>query len=244
MVPEITKTTAPPKWTASEINAGIARCGDFGKFLRVAEAERSFLPVGDHVFESALELGAGNAWQTEVVASHCKKLICTDLNWVLSPKPGELPEMDLPNVEFAFCDALDLSRYAERSFDLIFSSHMMQQLPDPVAAFKQCRRVLREDGIMIFSVPNSTWRLASAFLHTLRTLKKCAPQTPGKSIFGEARDARNSVWLKIIDEGGFEVRTTVPMPFYAGDTGMGVVKLGNSLGLSAATAYVISAKAN
>ncbi|MGB4857766.1 MAG: methyltransferase domain-containing protein [Dokdonella sp.] len=45
--------------------------------------------------------------------------------------------------------------YADESFDLITHSEIMEHVPDDAAAFCELRRVLRNNGCMIFTVPLS-----------------------------------------------------------------------------------------
>jgi hypothetical protein len=51
----------------------------------------------------------------------------------------------------------DLQRltFADESFDLVASSHVMEHVPDPWQALREVRRVLRPGGRYVFSVP---WR--------------------------------------------------------------------------------------
>ncbi|NNE74652.1 MAG: class I SAM-dependent methyltransferase [Acidimicrobiales bacterium] len=43
--------------------------------------------------------------------------------------------------------------FAPASFDWIFSSHVMEHVPDPDRAFAEAHRVLRPGGALVFSVP-------------------------------------------------------------------------------------------
>ena len=43
--------------------------------------------------------------------------------------------------------------FADQSFDLVYSSHVMEHVPDPWLAFREIHRVLRPGGRMIHSIP-------------------------------------------------------------------------------------------
>lgn len=43
---------------------------------------------------------------------------------------------------------------AENSFDAITMWDVLEHLPDPLGAFNRCRKLLRQDGVVIFSIPN------------------------------------------------------------------------------------------
>ncbi|MEM7139559.1 MAG: class I SAM-dependent methyltransferase [Actinomycetota bacterium] len=65
--------------------------------------------------------------------------------------PTQPPGADLGN-GFTNQDLQGLS-YDDESFDLVFSSHVMEHIPDPWRAFEEIHRVLRPGGVMIHSIP-------------------------------------------------------------------------------------------
>lgn len=44
--------------------------------------------------------------------------------------------------------------FPDASFDVVFCIEVMEHVPNPFAALTEIRRVLREDGILVISVPN------------------------------------------------------------------------------------------
>jgi len=54
---------------------------------------------------------------------------------------------DLENLHFAVDDVYGLS-FPAASFDVVFAHQVLQHLSDPVAALREMRRVLRDDGIL------------------------------------------------------------------------------------------------
>lgn len=44
----------------------------------------------------------------------------------------------------------------EKSFDVIFCSHVLEHVDSPISLLRECNRVLKEDGLIFVSVPNET----------------------------------------------------------------------------------------
>ncbi len=52
--------------------------------------------------------------------------------------------------------------WADRSFDCVLSFDVLEHVPDPLAAFRECRRILRPGGTLLWSAPfvfGEGWRL-------------------------------------------------------------------------------------
>ena len=120
--------------------------------LRRREIEAVFRHVPDDTFEDALELGAGDGAQSQYIARCARKVLCTDLN------ADRLERTYHPRLTYDICDAEDLP-YETGRFDLVYSSNLLEHLPDPQKALSEIRRVLRADGVMIHVVPNRFWKL-------------------------------------------------------------------------------------
>ena len=170
--------------------------------------------------------------------------------------------------------------------DLVFSSNLIEHLPDIDKAMSECRRVIKKDGLIIHSVPNCTWKFFHLILYypfaskvlllklfssrrakellesvspntgldsSLRpqgnafSLKEYLfPKTHGisKSHFSEFRRWTQKYWAKVFQANALEIVEIVQLPFYFG-WGYNfrfLLKLGNYLGLSSSTAYVLRKK--
>ena len=120
--------------------------------LRRREIDAVFQQVPEETFDEALELGAGDGLQGPLLARYAKRVLCTDLN------DERLRRVDDPKVAYGVCDADDLP-YESGRFDLVYSSNLLEHLPDPARALSEMSRVLRDDGVMVHIVPNRFWKV-------------------------------------------------------------------------------------
>jgi SAM-dependent methyltransferase len=121
--------------------------------LRRREIELIFGRCPHHAFSHALELGAGDGSQSALLAPYVGQLVATDF------RPQITRLSACPNVTFATCDAERVDeQFLPASFDLIFSSNMMEHLPNPARALEGMRVVLRDDGIAAHVIPSPFWK--------------------------------------------------------------------------------------
>ena len=66
----------------------------------------------------------------------------------------------LDEVKFCESSVTDIP-FKDHSFDLLFSNHVIEHLPDPERVFDELRRVGKQDAIFVFSVPTNYWLLLS-----------------------------------------------------------------------------------
>lgn len=124
--------------------------------LRQQEADLIFGNCPPAAFDRALELGAGDGYLSRVLARYSKSLLCTEIN------EDRLCPLDLPNVEYRILDAERIGEALEgRMFDFIFSSNLLEHLPDADGALAGMYRLLAEDGLAIHVLPNRTWKAAT-----------------------------------------------------------------------------------
>lgn len=53
-----------------------------------------------------------------------------------------------------FCGFLENANYGDDFFDVISMSHSLEHLPNPLAALKECFRILKPGGRLVIAVPN------------------------------------------------------------------------------------------
>ena len=120
--------------------------------LREREVQAVFRNIPDDTFDEALELGAGDGAQSRILARYVRRVLCTDLN------ADRLVQESHPKITYEICDAEDLP-YESGRFDLIYSSNLLEHLPQPALALSEMRRVLRDGGVMVHVIPNRFWKL-------------------------------------------------------------------------------------
>jgi len=124
-------------------------------WIRKREIQEIFYKCPLRVFPVGLELGAGDGYQSSLLGAYVKHLLATD--WDVSL----LLERQTEALEVYQCDAEAVAEtFAPASFDLVFSSNMMEHLPNPSAALRGIHSVLKEDGLSIHLMPNPLWKVA------------------------------------------------------------------------------------
>jgi len=247
------------------------------QFLRKFEIDKVLDGFEKDHFDKALELGCGSGKYSKHLAHYCKKLIALEYN------KDRLTEQSNDKITFIVGDAQDLSRFSDGEMDLIFSSNLIEHLPRLNQCLAECRRIIKQEGLIIHTVPNRTWQIFRLLLYypyvlktilsrifsakkttahltcegakpaldsNLRPLKNkvslkggLLPKTHGisKSHFGEFENWRQKYWTKIFESNKLEVVDIIRLPFYFG---LGynfriILRLGNYLGLSSSTAFVL-----
>lgn len=107
---------------------------------------------------SILEIGAGAGWQAR---------------W-LSNKGYQVTAVDIPESRYLQSKVFTIILYdginlplLDDSFDIIFSSNVLEHIPDLNKLDQELKRVLRPNGIAVHIVPTSTWRLWTILTHHL-----------------------------------------------------------------------------
>jgi SAM-dependent methyltransferase len=122
--------------------------------LRQREFVTIFSGCPAKVFRAALELGAGRGLQTRLLTQAAATIISTDLN------PNILDNEPTPSIQYAICDAETVaSQFATAQFDLVYSSNLLEHVPNVQTALQGLHQVLRDDGIMIHVMPSPFWKL-------------------------------------------------------------------------------------
>jgi SAM-dependent methyltransferase len=116
-----------------------------------------------------LELGAGDGVQTAGLRELFEEVVPTD------PAPfGDVDGMIV-------ADAVNLP-FEDDSFDLIFSSNVLEHVENIDDAFAEMKRVLTPGGIMIHSMPTGTWKIIQLIGRPLASgIKIFRRLTPGVS---------------------------------------------------------------
>jgi SAM-dependent methyltransferase len=133
--------------------------------LRSSELKSTFAACPPRVFCHGLELGAGDGYQSRLLTHWIESLVSTDY------ATSALPPHDEERITYMQCDAEQLGNtFPPRSFDIIFSSNMMEHLPDPHHALAGIHTVLNDNGITIHILPNVLWKATQVALYPLGRL--------------------------------------------------------------------------
>jgi ubiquinone/menaquinone biosynthesis C-methylase UbiE len=129
------------------------------RFIREFEIDLILGDFREGHFDNALELGCGSGRTSKHLALYCKKLTAMEYNENL---PAEQSD---DKVTFITGDAQDLSRFGDGEMNLIFSSSLIEHLPEPDKCLAECGRVIDRDGLIVHTVPNRTWKIFNLLLY-------------------------------------------------------------------------------
>jgi 2-polyprenyl-3-methyl-5-hydroxy-6-metoxy-1,4-benzoquinol methylase len=106
------------------------------------------------IFGTALEFGAGDGFQSEIISKYAKHLTATDLNL------DRLRKSTTSDIEYKICDAEIIDTYfGSKQFDFVFSSNLLEHLPYPEKAIMGINKILKDDGVTIHIMPSPFWKL-------------------------------------------------------------------------------------
>jgi ubiquinone/menaquinone biosynthesis C-methylase UbiE len=131
---------------------------NFVKNIRNAEIDlvlsriQKIKPEGAHI----LEIGAGGGWQAMRLsqAKYNVKAIDIDSSRYRSDRCFDVIEFNGEDIPFS-----------DNSFDIIFSSNVLEHVQNPVKLSIEIRRCLKPDGLQIHLVPSGSWRFFTSFIH-------------------------------------------------------------------------------
>ena len=92
-----------------------------------------------------LEIGGKDGYQAKYISDMGYDITSIDIK-PLEPLYFPVKKIDGSKLEFL-----------DKSFDLIYTSHVLTQIEDLELSFKEMRRVLKNDGIVIHIVPTTWW---------------------------------------------------------------------------------------
>ena len=210
----------------AEIRAHSGSASTWHAFVRSSEVEIVLSALENRRFNRALEIGAGDGLQSEVLAARCETLVCTDVDRQQWDNGERWSSPD--NVSFILMDVTDLSRFADDSFDLVYSSNVLEHIEDVDRCIHETHRVLKPSGIGVHSVPSRFWKL----FNSLYRLARCRmPKIHGvqSTNWQEFVSWGLADWIRKFEGAGFAIERIYGMPFYFGASGRysALVGLGN-----------------
>lgn len=144
--------------------------------LRRREIEIIFRNCPPNAFARGLELGAGDAFQSDLLARYVQTLVVTDFSERI------LEHASTPDRIYRVCDAEEVAaQFGPGEFDLIFSSNMMEHVPHPERALSGVHHALRDDGVAIHVMPSPFWKFCQmAGFHVDAVLTRLERYSAGK----------------------------------------------------------------
>ena len=122
-----------------------------------------------------LEIGAGTGQQAQILAAYGHDVVALDLAGSNYLESRIFPVVDYDGRHIPFPDA---------SFDIVFSSNVLEHVADLGVLLAECNRVLRPGGIHIHAMPTPAWRFWTTVSGIcdlpqtlLVSLKACIPQS-------------------------------------------------------------------
>ena len=173
---------------------------DFLEAIRLSELTQIDAIVSATVPAGAciLEIGAGTGWQARELATRGYQVSAIDIPTSNHGKARIWPIIDFDGRHIPFPDA---------SFDIVYSSNVLEHVPDLPTLNREMQRVLRPGGMAMHYVPTAAWRLWSllAFYPALgrdawRRLGRRSPALAGDAMLEPippAAAAARPLWRKL-----------------------------------------------
>ena len=119
-------------------------------------------------YGTILELGCGIGYQSALLSNFANEVIATDLpdQDIDTHTPGMLmaqelhSKLNINNVKFVACSAESLP-FPDNSIDMVYSSHVLEHIPEQEKAVQEIYRVLKHGGIHFCVVPTSFEKIYS-----------------------------------------------------------------------------------
>jgi SAM-dependent methyltransferase len=122
---------------------------------REFEFVKGYFPTAADV----LEIGAGTGWQARLMHDEGHNVTAIDLPESNYSHARVWPVIDYDGQTIPFED---------KSFDVVFSSNVLEHIPHLRDFQSEIERVLRDDGTAIHIVPSGIWRFWTNITHVLR----------------------------------------------------------------------------
>lgn len=175
--------------------------------FRYRELEIAFKHLESNSFGKGLELGAGDGFQSKLLIQYIDHLIATDLN-------DERLSLNSTStrIEYIILDAEEVKgSFAPGTFDIVYSSNLMEHLPNVRKCFKGIYNVLKDDGIALHIMPSPGWRFFATLLHFPNKFANILMRISNKTSTSTSSKKGNN--LKVKREKGSRVKNFfIPKP--------------------------------
>src|SRR6266566_6847990 len=116
-----------------------------------------------------LELGAGTGWQAKKLAEHGFEVSAVEV----IPETEETHKKYRENQVYPIIDYDGHHLpFDNETFDIVFSSSVLEHIPHDRAFQKEIHRVLKQNGKGLHILPSTTWRFFSTVTYFIRCLSR------------------------------------------------------------------------
>jgi ubiquinone/menaquinone biosynthesis C-methylase UbiE len=122
-----------------------------------------YFPTGARI----LELGGGTGYQAKLLAERGIEVYSIDLPTTSYRTHQVYPVIPYDGRHFPFAD---------QSFDVVFSSNLLEHVVDLTMLHRETARVLKPGGYAVHVVPTSTWRLWTMLTHYAEMVQRIAAE--------------------------------------------------------------------
>lgn len=130
--------------------------------------------IGDVKGKRVLELGCGGAQCSIAFAQKGAIVTAIDVSSVEIEFAKKLANENKVQIKFYEHDAADLAQISDKSQDIVFSACALAYVDDLAGCFKEVHRILKDDGIFVWSVGHpfydiidpKTFQLRESYLDT------------------------------------------------------------------------------
>ena len=178
--------------------------------IRKREIDMVFSLLPEMRFTSGLEVGAGDGFQTTLIAQRADRLISSDLNFKRIKE-----SLKVPGVVYKIIDADSIGGvFKNGTFDLIFSSNVLEHLRDPQTFLTQTLPMLTDNGYAVHIVPSRHIKIFYLVLYyphlVLLAMDRIIGKLKGDSFFkGSGVDLENNI-NSVNTRNNSNVRTHYP----------------------------------
>lgn len=148
-------------------------------------------------YKNLLEIGAGTGWQARDLAQLGYQVSAIDLPASKYAEDRVFPVIDYDGHILPFDDG---------AFSIVYTSNLLEHVPNLAAFQQEIRRVLHPDGFVIHVLPSSSWRFWSNISHLIRY--RTWPHPHGEHAANAVEEIgrfSRRAWRRIFSDNGWQV---------------------------------------
>lgn len=148
--------------------------------------------------DSILEIGAGAGWQAKALSDNGYSVSAIDVENTNYKEEQIYSVIDYDGYTIPFDD---------NSFDIVFSSNVLEHIPHIVEFQEEIRRVLKDDGKCIHLLPSSKWVFWTNIATLIKAFKfSSVHEETAKSSFSELYYFSKRYWDNLFQRDGWTIQ--------------------------------------